>query len=368
MKNLFRSVLKEKIIVLDGAMGTMLQQLNLGPKDFGGAEFEMLSDILSLTRPDALESVHLQYLQAGADCIETNTFGASPLRLKEYDFSRLDDSAFPETDAPFDIRSAGYDQIAHEMNLAGCRAARTAIDTYKASLAYDGRPLFVAGSVGPSNYVLSPTQADLKHGTWDEIARNFYVQVKALIQGGADIVLFETQQDILEVKAAIAGAKQAMTETGTDLPIMVQVTVNAFSRMQIFNTDILAALATVQDMGIDVFGINCSLGPDLMAPTVEKLAQASSLPISILPNAGLPESENGRTVYRLSPEDLAGHLHHFAAHHGVNLVGGCCGTTPDHIRQIKKRVSGITPSPDPNTRGWFSQAPRMLWNWTAARA
>jgi 5-methyltetrahydrofolate--homocysteine methyltransferase len=354
----FKKVLKERVIIFDGAMGTMLQKLGLSPEDFGGAEFEMLSDILSISKPEALKNVHMEYLKAGADCIETNTFGASALRLKEYDFSQIDPGILKDGSADFDIRTASFDEIAYNFNIASCKVARAAIEAFQNCTEYDGRELFVAGSVGPSNYVLSSTEADLKKGTWEQVEDNFFKQVKGLIDGGADIILFETQQDILEVKAAVAGAKRAMEVTRIKLPVMVQVTVDEFSRMQIFNTDITAALTTVKDIGIDAFGINCSLGPDLMEPSIRKLSEFSDLPISVLPNAGLPDSEDGRTVYRLTPEELARYLHSFVKNYGVNIVGGCCGTTPDHIRRIRACVKDIKPESESEKTKLFLSGPQ----------
>ncbi len=345
----FLSYVRENVVVLDGAMGTMIQQLGLTPADFGGESYLMLSDLLSFSRPDDLMAIHLQYLRAGAHAIETNTFGASALRLEEYDFKGLDTGAFrgiPEGRVLSDLSAR---EMGREMNLAAALVARRAVDAHKADVDYDGRPLYVVGSIGPSNYVLSPTDADLKRGTWALIEANFFHQVTALIDGGVDILLFETQQDILELKAAISGGMKAMAAKGVRLPVMAQVTVNEFSRMQIFNTDIVAASTTIAACGVDIFGINCSIGPDLMEPTVKKLAETQDIPISILPNAGMPESEFGRTVYKLSPDDFADQLEKFATTYGVNMVGGCCGTSPDHIRAISQRLKGVAParrSPD----------------------
>lgn len=346
----FMEALRQQIIVLDGAMGTMIQGLNLEPADFGGELFQMLSDMLTFSRPEALKDIHLAYYRAGANAVETNTFGASPLRLAEFDFSKLDTRAFAPLPYDIDLTRLSYSEMAYYMNRAGCEIARRALNEYAASDEYDGRPLYVIGSIGPSNYVLSSTNADLKKGTWEQIEENFYHQVIGLIDGGADVLLFETQQDILELKAAVSGGMKAMQAKGVTLPIMAQVTVDEFSRMQIFGTDIHAALTTVQDIGIDVFGINCSIGPDLMGPTIKKLAKYSRLPISVLPNAGMPVSENGMTVYKLSPAHLADDMCRYVREYGVNIVGGCCGTRPDHIRALSKAVSGMMPTkriPDP---------------------
>ena len=221
--------------------------------------------------------------------------------------------------------------------------SRKAIDRYKASPDYDGRPLFIAGSIGPSNYVISKTEADLKKATWAQIVDNNKKQVLGLIEGGADVLLFETQQDILELKASLIGANKAFEESGKKLPIIAQVTVDNFSKMQIFNTDIHAAYVAVQGMGISAFGINCNTGPELMQKTVEKLSRVCRHPISIVPNAGQPVSEDGKTCYKLQPEEMADYVERFVTEFGVAIVGGCCGTTPDHIRALSNRLRGVVP-------------------------
>ena len=230
------------------------------------------------------------------------------------------------------------------MNLEGCRVARKAIDSYKCGPDYDGRPLFIAGSIGPSNYVLSKTEAALNKATWGQIVDNNFKQVRGLIEGGADVLLFETQQDILELKASLIGANQAFEEAGETLPIIAQVTVDGFSKMQIFNTDIHAALIAVEGMGISAFGINCNTGPELMEKTVGTLSKICSLPISVVPNAGQPVSEDGKTCYKLEPEAMADYVERFVKELGVSIVGGCCGTTPEHIRSLSKRLKGVVPN------------------------
>lgn len=339
----FLEALKEQVIVLDGAMGTMIQNLGFGSAEFGGEEFQMLSDMLNFSRPEALKDIHLAYFRSGCNAVETNTFGASPLRLKEFDFSTLDQSGFHGVPEGVNLSGLSYEAMAYEMSVAGCRAARKALEEYSALPEYDGRPLFVVGSIGPSNHVLTSTNADLKISHWEEIEDNFYYQVLGLLEGGADVLLYETQQDALELKAAVAGGLKAMKEKGRRIPIMAQITVDAFSRMQIFGTDLLAALTALQGCGIDTFGVNCSIGPDLMEPTVEKLSKFSRVPVSVLPNAGMPESENGKTVYRLEPEVFASYLEKFVKHYGVSIVGGCCGTTPAHIKAACDRIRGFKP-------------------------
>lgn len=339
----YLETLKKQVVVLDGAMGTMIQNLELSDADFGGPDYKMLSDLLTFSRADDLKNIHLEYLKAGANAIETNTFGASKLRLQEYDFSKLDTAAFQSIPEGLVLQKLSYDEFAYHLNKAAAEIARRAIDEHQKAADFDGRPLFVFGSIGPSNWVLSSTKANLNRGTYEKIEDNFYHQVLGLIDGGADVLLFETQQDQLELKAAIHGAQKALQERGVRLPIQAQVTVDQFSKMQIFNTDILAALGTVQGIGIDVFGINCSIGPDQMIQTVKKLSQHSKIPISIIPNAGLPVSENGKTVFKQSPDDLSRHLKQFVEEFGVNVVGGCCGTTPAHIAAIAKTMKTLTP-------------------------
>ena len=340
----FEDVLGKQVLVLDGAMGTMVQNLELDDAAFGGAAFKMLTDLLIFSRPDDLEGIHLEYLRAGANLIETDTFGASPLRLKEFDFTQIDLADIRAIPQGLDLKKSDYSAITHHLNVEGCRIARKAIARYKEEPEYDGRPLFVAGSIGPSNYVLSKTEADLNKANWDQIVDNNFLQVRGMIEGGADVLLFETQQDILELKASIMGAHKAFDESGKRLPIIAQVTVDGFSKMQIFNTDIHAALVAVEGMGISAFGINCNTGPELMQKTVEKLSRISSLPLSIVPNAGQPVSEDGKTCYKLEPEDMADYVESFVKDLGVSIIGGCCGTTPAHIRSISKRLKGLVPS------------------------
>ena len=258
---IFLDALKEQVLVLDGATGTMIQDLDLTDADFGGADYKMLSDLLSFSHPEKMKDIHKAFYTAGAHCIETNTFGASPMRLSEYNFSKLDTTHFAAMPYPIDFATLSYEELAYFFSKRGAELGCEAREEYRASGDHDGRPLYVIGSIGPSNRVLSCTKADLTQSTFEAIMDNFYHQVCGLVDGGVDVLLYETQQDILELKAAIMGGQKAMTEKGVKLPIMAQVTVDQYSKMQIFHTDIHAALVTVQDIGIDVFGINCSIGP-----------------------------------------------------------------------------------------------------------
>jgi 5-methyltetrahydrofolate--homocysteine methyltransferase len=357
-RDFFLETIAKQVIVFDGATGTQVQALDLSDADFGGPDYKMMSDLLVFSRPDDQKNMHLAYLHAGANCVETNTFGASPMRMAEYDFSQLDTSTFAPIPGGLDLRALSDEEMAYHLSKRACEIACDACAAHKAEAEYDDRPLFVIGAMGPSNRVLSPTDADLTPSTFDEITDNFYHQVRGIIDGGADVLLYETQQDILELKAAVMGGLKAMDEAGKRLPIMAQVTVDAFAKMQIFNTDILAALVTMAGTGIDTFGINCSIGPDLMAKTAERLAEYSPLPISIIPNAGLPVSEDGKTVFKFKPEDMAAHLSRFVTEYGVNIVGGCCGTTPDHIRAIADAVHGLTPRARTPKGGLYISGPQ----------
>lgn len=336
----FLEMLKEQVVIIDGATGTMIQSLDLSDRDFGGSDYKMLSDLLCYSRPNDMRKVHLAYFEAGANAVETNTFGASPMRLSEYNFKGLDLSGFAQIPYGIDLRALSYDDFAYYLSRRGAEIGCEARAEYMAGPNYDGRPLFVLGSIGPSNRVLSSTKADLTVSTFEAIMDNFYHQVRGLIEGGADVLLYETQQDILELKAAIMGGQKAMRALGKKLPIMAQVTVDQYGKMQIFNTDIHAALVTLEGIGIDVFGINCSIGPDLMEKTVEKIARFAHLPISVIPNAGLPVSENGKTVFKFTAEDFGKYQEKFVREYGVNVVGGCCGTTPAHINAVVKAVRG----------------------------
>jgi len=348
----FEDALKEYVLVLDGAMGTMVQNLDVTDETFGGSLFRMLTDLLTFSRPEWLEDIHFKYLDAGANLIETNTFGASPLRLKEFDWPKINQSIMQAAPEGLELKEGDLAAIAYHLNVEGCKVARKAVERYKASEGYDGRPLFVAGSIGPSNYVVSSTEADLAQATFDMIVDNNRIQVEGLIDGGADVVLFETQQDILETKAAVIGAQRAFANKGKKLPIIAQVTVDGFSKMQIFNTDIHAAYTALAGMGVTVFGMNCNVGPEDLVSTVKRICHHSNLPVSVVPNAGQPFSEDGQTVYKLAPDDMADIMKPFVYEYGVNIVGGCCGTNPDHIRALRKMVDQAKPlvrKPDPLT-------------------
>ncbi len=327
-------------LIVDGAMGTMIQSLGLGAEAFGGPSFKMLLDILCVTRPEEIKKIHRAYLEAGVNAVETNGFGASALRLEEFDFKKFNTSALA-INLPIDITRATKSEIAYHVSVQAARIARAAIEEYKTSKSYDKRPLYVFGCVGPSNCFLTSSRAQLKHVSYEQIVDNSCEQALGLIDGGVDAFTLETHQDPLELKAIIHGVQRAQLERKVKRPIFVHVTVDAFSRMPIFHTHILAAYATVEGTGIDAFGINCSTGPAEMESTVRCLSENSRLPISVLPNAGLPVNQNGKLVYNLTPQEFAGYLKRFVEDYGVQMVGGCCGTTPGHLRAAVAELRGL---------------------------
>ena len=312
----YLDTLKRRILVYDGAMGTSLQGLGLTAADFGGPELEGCNDHLVLSRPDAVESVHASFLEVGCDVLETDTFRANRLTLREY----------------------GLADRVHEMNVAAARLARRTADRF----ATGGRPRFVAGSIGPSGFLPSTSDPVLGAITFAELVEVFAEQARGLLEGGVDVLLIETSQDILEVKAAIAGIRRAFRETGASVPIQAQVTLDTSERM-LLGTDIAAALVVLEAMRVDVVGLNCSTGPEHMRQPVRYLCENARVPVSVIPNAGIPLNEGGEAVYPLTPTALADAHETFVREIGVRIVGGCCGTTPEHLRAVVERVRGLPP-------------------------
>lgn len=321
-------VLAERVLIYDGAMGTELQGSGLDDAAFTLAPEDRFSEtvnsvarsleqpflegcneILNLTRPEVVEKVHLDYFAAGADLIETNTFGSTSVVLAEY----------------------GVQDLLFEISLAAGQIARRAADKVSTS----DRPRFVVGAIGPGTRLVSLGQA-----TWAEIETSYCTAFKGLIEGGSDALLIETLQDLLMSKAALVGAVRAMAETETRLPLFMQVTMEQTGTM-LLGTELGAALNMAEAFPeVTAFGINCSLGPVEMASHVRFLSQNSTRPISVLPNAGLPVMEGGKAVYKLSPDELAKHHTHFVKDFGAAMVGGCCGTTPEHIRVLSSALQG----------------------------
>ncbi len=305
-----RAALQQRVVVSDGAMGTMLQAQDLTLEDFDG--LEGCNEILNLTRPDVVRSIHDAYLDAGADCVGTNTFGANYANLAEYDIA---------------------DRI-REIAQAGARIAREAVD---ASTSPE-RPRWVLGSVGPGTKL--PTLGHVPFGT----LRDAYVeQVAGMIDGGVDALLIETAQDLLQAKTAVIAAKRAMSASGVRLPLIVDVTVETTGTM-LLGTEIGAALTALAPLDIDLLGLNCATGPGEMSEHLRYLSRHSALQLSCMPNAGLPELGPNGAEYPLTPEELADAHDRFTREFGLSLVGGCCGTTPEHIHAVVERVGGRSPA------------------------
>ncbi|WP_435831429.1 methionine synthase [Micromonospora arborensis] len=301
-------VLADRILIADGAMGTMLQAADLTLDDFDG--LEGCNEILNVTRPDVVRGVHDAYLAAGADCVETNTFGANLANLAEYDI-------------PQRIR---------ELSEAGARIAREAAD----AASTPQRPRFVLGSIGPGTKL--PT---LGHADYATLRDAYQENAAGLIAGGADALIIETCQDLLQVKAAVVGSKRAMAELGQSVPIICHVAVETTGTMLV-GSEIGAALAAIEPLGVDLIGLNCSTGPAEMSEHLRYLSQHSRIPLSVMPNAGLPVLTADGAYFPLTPVELAEALERFITEYGVGLVGGCCGTTPEHIRVLSERLHGVT--------------------------
>lgn len=324
----YTEAIKERVIVFDGAFGTFVQDLNLVADDFGGPSLEGCNEMLCLTRPDVIEAMHTAFFEAGVDAVETASFGSFSTVLTEYDI--------PEK--------------AYELNVAAASIARRVADTFEQR---DGRPRYVAGSMGPGTKLPS-----LGHIGFLELRDSYVEQARGLIDGGSDLFLIETCMDLLQIKAAMQACRIAMKECGRDLPIQVQVTMETTGRMLV-GTEIGAAYAALVAMKPDVIGINCATGPAEMQEHLRYLSEHSQIPISVLPNAGLPSVVDGRTHYDLTPEQLAEYHAHHVKDLGITIVGGCCGTTPEHLRQVCEAVHAVepkhrTPETEPSVTSLYS--------------
>jgi len=310
----YLEALKRRVLIYDGAMGTNIQRYNLSAEDFGGKALEGCNDNLVLTRPDIIQAIHESFLAVGCDVVETCTFQSTPRRLKEW----------------------GLGDKVREINVAAARIARAAADKYSTP----DQPRFVAASMGPTGMLPSSSDPVLSRISYAELADNFYEQAKYLVEGGVDLLLIETSQDILEVKAAVAGIERLFTEIGRRLPLQTQVTLDVSGRM-LLGTDIASAMTTLESLKVDVIGLNCSTGPEHMREPVRYLSEHATLPLSVIPNAGLPLNTGvGEAVYPLEPAPMATALSEFVKDFGVRIVGGCCGTTPEHLSAIVEAVRG----------------------------
>ncbi|MEX2111552.1 MAG: homocysteine S-methyltransferase family protein, partial [Pirellulales bacterium] len=324
------TLLGERILVLDGAMGTMVHALKYSEADYRGAQFARHSkdlknfiDILVITQPDAIESIHREYLKAGADIIETNTFGATSVGMLDFELA---------------------DRV-RDVNLAAAALARKAVD--EMNLRTPEKPRFVAGSIGPTNKQLSiagnVNDPGHRSATFDQMVETYYEQVDALVEGGVDILLCETAFDTLVMKACLFAIDKFFEDTGLRLPVMASFTVFEGGRTLSAQT-VEACWNSISHFDMLSVGINCALGPDKLRPYIEELSHIAPVYISCHPNAGLPNAFGG---FDQTPEMMAATLGEFAANGWVNIIGGCCGTTPAHIRAIAAAVAGQPPRKRP---------------------
>ncbi len=308
----YLQALRERVVVFDGATGTNLQLLGLGPDDFGGPDLEGCNEILVETRPDAIAQLHRSFYEVGSDVVETDTFGSTSVVLAEY----------------------GLADRARELNRTAAEIACAVRDEF----ATTGRPRWVAGSMGPGTKF--PTLGQISYADFRDA---YEEQALGLLEGEVDLLVIETQFDLLSIKAAVNGARRAMTALGRRVPIQAQVTIELTGRM-LPGTEIGAALTVLDSMQVDVVGLNCATGPVEMGEALRHLSGASRVPISCIPNAGLPSVVDGKMHYDLTPDDLAAHLHRFVTEFGVTAVGGCCGTTPAHLAAVVERCHGAVPA------------------------
>ena len=309
---------RRRVVIFDGGMGATLEQLELTQEDYGGLPGKC-HEALVLNRPDVVQGVHESMLEAGAEVLQTDTFQASRIKLDEW----------------------GLGEHTPEINRRAAEIARAA--------AGDGR--YVAGSIGPTGHLPASDDPTLGKITFRELVHVFTEQARGLIDGGSDVLVIETAQDILEVKAAVFGAREAMEGAGRRLPIQTSVSLLPNGGKMLLGTDIRAVLTTLVSLDVDVIGLNCSTGPEDMRDAIRYLGETSPLPVHCIPNAGLPlQGPNGETIFPEEPDALAGTLQEFVERYGIAIVGGCCGTTPDHIRAIKERVGGREVAARPRTR------------------
>jgi 5-methyltetrahydrofolate--homocysteine methyltransferase len=306
LRESFIEATKKRVLLFDGAMGTEIQRLNPKTEDFPDGK-DGFNDGLNLSRPEWIKQIHRTYLQAGADCIETNTFGSNKFKLAEY----------------------GYGDKTIEFNKKAAELAREVCNGFK------DKQRYIIGSMGPSGYLPSSNDPALGETPLDEIQQAFMLQAEGLILGGVDALLIETSQDILEVKLAIEACHMAMEKVAKKVSIIANVTLDQYGKM-LLGTTIQAAYTTVSNMNIDAFGLNCSTGPHEMTPNVRWLSE-QDLPILVMPNAGMPQNQGGRAVYRMTPKEISQALEDFVNKYDhVRMIGGCCGTNHQHIAELRR--------------------------------
>ncbi|MFA9444058.1 homocysteine S-methyltransferase family protein [Egicoccus sp. AB-alg6-2] len=331
----FLTALRERVVVFDGAMGTMLQNAELSAQDFGSEDLDGCNEVLVRSRPDVVAEVHRSFLAVGVDAVQTNTFGGAPWVLDEY----------------------GLGAEAEDLNRRAAALARQVADDFATS----DRPRWVVGAIGPGTRAPTLSLGKDPATTKDFIdvpamEDGYRRQVRGLLDGGTDVLLVETSFDLLQIKAAVAACNDVFVERGERVPLMVQFTVEKDINTMLLGTEPLAAIAALDPLAIDVLGMNCATGPDDMREHVRTLARHSRLPISVIPNAGIPYLEDGRTIYPLDPAGLAAAQREFVQEFGVNVVGGCCGTTPEHLAAVVEATRDVAPRPRRLDRAAFTRA------------
>ena len=306
---MFLDAMKNRVLLFDGAMGTEIQRHDPQPEDFPNNQ-DGFNDGLVITHPEWIKQIHRNYLNAGADCVETNSFGSNKIKLAEY----------------------GFGDQTIEFN------KKIALLASEVCAEYSDKPRYVIGSMGPTGYLPSSNDPDLGQIPLDKIREAFELQAEGLILGGVDALLIETSQDLLEIKLVIEACHNAIKKIGKKVPIIANTTLDQYGKM-LLGTNVQAAYTTVSDMGIDVFGLNCSTGPIEMNPSVQWLDEQDEHNILVVPNAGMPENDGGQAVYKMTPEKMGEALGDFLNQYKkVRIIGGCCGTNPEHIRALREVI------------------------------
>ncbi|MCA9881219.1 MAG: homocysteine S-methyltransferase family protein, partial [Thermomicrobiales bacterium] len=316
----YLDLLRERVVIFDGAMGTSVQRYNLDAAGYGGLEGS--NENLVFHNPGIISEIHASFMEAGVDVLETDTFGGSLIKLEEY----------------------GLGERTYDQNRTAAELARRVADEYTTP----SHPRYVAGSIGPTGLLPASEDPMLGNHRFGDVVDLFTEQVRGLADGGVDLFIIETTQDILELKAAVHAIVRLRQETGLFIPIQAQVTLDTSGRM-LLGTDIAAALAVLESLPVDVVGLNCSTGPEHMREPARYLGEHSTRPVAIIPNAGLPQNVNGQAVYPLEPDQMARDLREMVTEFGVDIVGGCCGTTPEHLTELVRAIGARAASTRPST-------------------
>ena len=304
----FLNELNSRILLFDGAMGTEIQKFAPKESDYLNNK-DGFNDSLNFTRPEWVKKIHMNYISAGSDCIETNTFGSNKLKLDEF----------------------GEGDRTIEFNVE-------AVSLVKQAALESKKNVFIIGSMGPTGFLPSSNDSDLGNIPLDKIEEAYYLQAQGLITGGCHVLLIETGQDVLEMKLAVEGSYRAMKTLDKHIPIISNVTLDQYGKM-LLGTNVQAAYTTLSNLGVDVFGLNCSTGPVEMSPSIEWLCEQKEIPILVMPNAGMPINENGMAKYLMSANEISSKLSEFVnKYEMIRIIGGCCGTSPEHISQLRQML------------------------------